>query len=175
MAQELFREFQVIVVPGLHNSSPDHWQSLWHARHPEFFRVEQDDWEHPDLPAWTARLNQLRARDPRPALLVAHSLGCLATVASIAADPAGVAGALLVAPADPHKFGVVHDLPHAALPAPSMLIASRDDPWMAFDARDAVGAPLEQRTDRCRRRRPHQCSIWIGRLAVRLARLAIIV
>ncbi len=134
MAQELFREFQVIVVPGLHNSSPDHWQSLWHARHPEFFRVEQDDWEHPDLPAWTARLNQLRARDPRPALLVAHSFGCLATVASIAAAPAGVAGALLVAPADPHKFGVVHDLPHAALPAPSILIASRDDPWMAFDA-----------------------------------------
>lgn len=134
MAQELFREFQVILVPGLHNSSPDHWQSLWHAAHPAFYRVEQDNWEEPDLPDWAARVDQLRALDPRPALFIAHSFGCLATVRSIAAQPAGVAGALLVAPADPHKFGVADDLPHAALPAPSTIIASRDDPWMAFDA-----------------------------------------
>lgn len=131
MAQELYRQFQVIVVPGLHNSSDDHWQSLWHASHPEFFRVEQDDWEHPDLPAWTARLDAVRARDPRPALFIAHSFGCLATVASIAAQPAAVAGALLVAPADPHKFGVADALPHTLLPLPSTVVASRDDPWMS--------------------------------------------
>ncbi|MDB5961870.1 MAG: alpha/beta hydrolase [Massilia sp.] len=134
MTQEQFGEFQVILVPGLHNSSPDHWQSLWHARHPAFYRVEQDDWEDPDLPAWTARLDQVRARDPRPALFVAHSFGCLATVASISANPAGVAGALLVAPADPHKFGVADALPHAPLAAPSTVIGSRDDPWMTIDA-----------------------------------------
>jgi hypothetical protein len=133
MAQELYPEFQVILVPGLHNSSPDHWQSLWHAQHPEFFRVEQDDWEHADLTAWTARLDQVRALDPRPALFLAHSFGCLATVASLTANPAGVAGALLVAPADPHKFGIADALPHAHLPAPSTLISSRDDPWMAPD------------------------------------------
>lgn len=134
MAQELYQQFQVILVPGLHNSSADHWQSLWHASHPEFFRVEQDDWEDPNLPAWTARLDQVRARDPRPALFLAHSFGCLATVASITANPAGVAGALLVAPADPHKFGVASALPHADLPVPSTLISSRDDPWMAPEA-----------------------------------------
>jgi predicted alpha/beta hydrolase family esterase len=133
MAQELYREFQVILVPGLHNSSADHWQSLWHRAHPEFCRVEQDDWEDPDLPAWTARLDQVRARDRRPALFIAHSFGCLATVASLSANPEGVAGALLVAPADPHKFGVVHALPHTPLAAPSTLIGSRDDPWMSVD------------------------------------------
>lgn len=131
MAQRAFEDVQIIVVPGLHNSSPDHWQSLWHARHPEFYRVEQDDWEHPDLAAWAARVDQLRAADPRPSLFVAHSFGCLATVASIAAHPAGVAGALLVAPADPHKFGVAGDLPHDRLGVPSTLISSRDDPWMS--------------------------------------------
>lgn len=130
MAQELYPQYQVILVPGLHNSSADHWQSLWHASHPEFVRVGQDDWDTADLPAWTARLNQVRARDSRPALFVAHSFGCLATVASISADPRGVAGALLVAPADPHKFGVEAALPHGALAAPSTLISSRDDPWM---------------------------------------------
>lgn len=130
MAQQQFDDVQVIVVPGLHNSSPDHWQSLWHARHPAFFRVEQDDWEHPDLAAWAARLDQVRAADPRPALFVAHSFGCLATAASIAANPANVAGALLVAPADPHKFGVAERLPQADLGMPSTLIRSDDDPWM---------------------------------------------
>ncbi len=131
MAQELYREFQVILVPGLHDSSPDHWQSLWQQRYPEFFRVEQDHWDTPDLPAWTARLDQVRARDPRPALFIAHSFGCLATVASINANPAGAAGALLVAPADPHKFGVAGALPPAALAVPTTVVSSRDDPWMA--------------------------------------------
>ncbi len=130
MVQELYPQFQVILVPGLHNSSSDHWQSLWHASHPEFVRVEQDDWGSADLPAWTARLDQVRARDARPALFVAHSFGCLATVASIHAHPHGVAGALLVAPADPHKFAVEAVLPHGVLAAPSTLISSRDDPWM---------------------------------------------
>ena len=130
MAQELYREYQVILVPGLHDSSVDHWQSLWHASHPEFARVVQDDWDTADLPAWTARLNQVRARDGRPALFIAHSFGCLATVASIAAHPDGVAGALLVAPADPHKFAVEAALPHGALAVPTILISSRDDPWM---------------------------------------------
>ena len=131
MAQQEFDDVQVIVVPGLHNSSPDHWQSLWHASHPAFFRVEQDDWEHPDLAAWAARLDAVRAADPRPALFVAHSFGCLATAASIAANPANVAGALLVAPADPHKFGVAARLPQGSLGVPSTLIRSDDDPWMS--------------------------------------------
>lgn len=132
MAQDAFKDVQVILVPGLHNSSPDHWQSLWHASHPDFYRVEQDDWENADLAAWTARLGEVRSLDPRPALLVAHSFGCLASAASIAARPRGVAGALLVAPADPDKFGVAARLPQGALGVPATLIGSRDDPWMQF-------------------------------------------
>jgi predicted alpha/beta hydrolase family esterase len=134
MAHSLFEEVQVILVPGLHNSSPDHWQSLWHASHPDFYRVEQDDWEHPDLAAWAARIDEVRALDPRPSLLVAHSFGCLASATSIAGTRAGVAGAFLAAPADPHKFGVAERLPQGALGVPATVIGSRDDPWMAFDA-----------------------------------------
>jgi predicted alpha/beta hydrolase family esterase len=130
MAQQLFPEVQVILVPGLHDSGPDHWQSRWQRARPEFFRVVQDDWDDPDLAAWSARLDQVRARDPRPALFVAHSFGCLATVHSIAHHPAGVAGALLVAPADPHKFGVAAQLPAHALPCPTIMVSSSNDPWM---------------------------------------------
>ena len=133
MARELFPDFQVILVPGLHDSGPGHWQSRWQRRHPECWRVVQDDWSNPDLPAWTARLDEVRALDPRPALLVAHSFGCLAAVASIAANPDQVAGALLVAPADPAKFGVADRLPAAPLPCPTLLISSVNDPWMRAD------------------------------------------
>lgn len=130
MATQLFPEYHLIIVPGLHDSSPDHWQSRWQRRFSEFSRVRQADWEHPELTAWAARLDQLRASDPRPALLVAHSYGCLTAVHSIARDGANLAGALLVAPADPDKFGVADLLPALPLACPSILVSSSNDPWM---------------------------------------------
>ena len=130
MAQELFPDLQVIIVPGLYDSGPEHWQSRWQRAHPEFDRVRQDDWDNPVLPVWSARLDELRRGDPRPTLFVAHSFGCLTTVHNIARDPANVAGALLVAPADPDKFGVARQLPALPLPCPSLMISSGNDPWM---------------------------------------------
>lgn len=130
MAQQLYPEFHVIVVPGLHDSGPGHWQTLWQQRHPEFDRVRQHDWNTPDLLAWAARVDQARARDPRPALFIAHSFGCLAAMYSIARNPARVAGALLVAPADPDKFGVAALLPRQPPACATVLVSSRDDPWM---------------------------------------------
>jgi hypothetical protein len=143
--------FRVLVAPGLHNSGPDHWQSRWQHLFPAFERVEQDDWEAPDLARWSARVDELRqsgrsgrssgssqlsqsgggADDTRPLLIIAHSFGCLATAHSVARDPSGVAGVLLVAPADPDKFNVAAQLPQQALPCPSIMIGSTNDPWMA--------------------------------------------
>ena len=130
MAQQLFPDFHVIIVPGLHDSSAGHWQSLWQRRHPEFSRVRQDDCNDPQLMTWAARLDQVRASDPRPALLIAHSFGALTCAHAIARDGANVAGALLVAPADPDKFGVASLLPALPLPCPSIVVASANDPWM---------------------------------------------
>jgi predicted alpha/beta hydrolase family esterase len=36
-----------------------------------------------------------------------------------------------VAPADPDKFGVAELLPALALPCPSILVSSTNDPWMS--------------------------------------------
>lgn len=130
MAQQLFPDFHVIIVPGLHDSSAGHWQSLWQRRHPEFSRVRQDDFNDPQLTTWAARLDQVRAGDRRPALLIAHSFGALTCAHAIARDGANVAGALLVAPADPDKFGVASLLPALPLPCPSIVVASANDPWM---------------------------------------------
>lgn len=134
MATQLFPDFHVIIVPGLHDSSPEHWQSRWHRLHPEFSRVRQDDWSDPKLAAWAARLGQVRSADPRPCLLVAHSFGCLTAVHSIARDGDNVAGVLLVAPADPEKFAVSDLLPALPLPCPAIMVRSSNDPWMRADS-----------------------------------------
>jgi hypothetical protein len=75
------------------------------------------------------------ARHPRSRwVAVAHSFGCLALLRHLALGGEGVQSALLVAPADPAKFGVAGKLPQALLAIPSVLLASETDPWMTFDS-----------------------------------------
>jgi len=131
---EIPRHLQVLTVPGLHGSGPGHWQSRWEQRFPDWQRVEQHDWSRPSLPLWAERVSEAVTRAQRVAwrgaVLVAHSFGCLATLRQAVLDPTGIAGALLVAPADPDKFGVGHLLPARKVPFPTAVVASRNDPWM---------------------------------------------
>ena len=65
-------------------------------------------------------------------VLAAHSLGCMATVHLPAAAAARIQGALLVAPADPERRGVLADfapVPYQALPYRSIVVASNNDPY----------------------------------------------
>ena len=129
-------DYRVLVVPGLHGSEASHWQSRWERLYPAFERVQQDDWETPDLPRWSQRLQQVLQASSKPTIIVAHSFGCLTTVHhATQAHPSNtasgnIAAALLVAPADPEKFNVVTAVQHP-LPFPSLLVASSDDPWMS--------------------------------------------
>lgn len=122
----------VLIVPGLGDSGPDHWQTWWQARESEAVRVGQADWLAPDLERWSARVREALDRAAEPVWLVAHSFGCLASVRAAAERPNRVAGALLVAPADPERFGVAAALPAEPLAFPGIIVASSDDPWMAF-------------------------------------------
>ena len=131
---DVLAAFRVLVVPGLNNSGPGHWQSRWQALHRAFERVEQDDWDDPQLRLWAARLDRVRALERKPTLLVAHSFGCLTSVLSTARHADNIAGLLLVAPADPDKFGVAQDLPQRTLPCPSIVISSSNDPWISAGA-----------------------------------------
>ena len=75
----------VLLLPGWRNSGPEHWQSLWEAKH-GYPRVEQHDWIHPLRGDWIARLEEVVIdHDPHPdndgLVLVAHSLGCLLVAA----------------------------------------------------------------------------------------------
>jgi predicted alpha/beta hydrolase family esterase len=123
-------DFRILLVPGLNNSGPGHWQTRWEERHPAFERVEQWHWDRPQLAEWSAQVGHMLRRSKRPTLLVAHSFGCLASVHRAALGAPNLAGALLVAPADPRKFDVDGELPRQALAVPSIVIGSEDDPWM---------------------------------------------
>lgn len=121
----------VLIVPGLRGSGPAHWQSWLHEALPGSRRVEQVDNTTPDLEIWAARVAQAIAARPEPVWIVAHSFGCLATIRALANAPEQVAGALLVAPADPEKFGL--SLPDRRLTVPAILAASRNDPWLTLE------------------------------------------
>lgn len=121
----------VLIVPGLRNSDDRHWQSLWQARLPHSKRIHVDDWNTPNLAEWQAGITAELANLDKPAVVIAHSFGALASAAIAAEFPEKIAALLLVAPADPDKFGIAQQLPQDFLKVNTKVIASSDDPWMS--------------------------------------------
>lgn len=128
---------QPLIIPGWRNSGPDHWQSRWEATLPRALRVQQRDWEAPQLADWVATLSAVIEASSRPPLLIAHSLGCIAVSHLPFAMRDKIAGALLVAPADVERAGASSHLhsfapvPLHTLPFPSVVVASSNDPYCA--------------------------------------------
>ena len=126
-----------LIVPGWQGSTDEHWQSHWQRSLPNSARVEQADWLNPKREDWVAELQRSIASDPRPTILIAHSLGCI-TVAHWAAQAPveslrRVRAALLVAPADverancPPALQNFAPIPQHSLPFPSQLVGSDND------------------------------------------------
>jgi uncharacterized protein len=130
----------VLILPGWENSGENHWQSLWEARH-GYVRVDQHDWIHPLRGDWMGRLEEMVLSRDEPAVLVAHSLGCILAAAWSAhsRNTHRVKAALLVAPSDVERPDIRDQIPTwspielGALAFPSVLLASRDDPYCAFE------------------------------------------
>lgn len=124
---------RLLIVPGLRDSGPAHWQSWLQAGDRDAQRVQQRDWAAPDLDGWAERIEATLDRaGPRPWVAAAHSFGCLALARYLARNPdSAIQAALLVAPADPARFGVEPLLPRRALPIPTTLVGSETDPWMS--------------------------------------------
>ena len=126
------------MLPGWHNSGPDHWQSRWQNTH-GFARVEQHNWDFPLRGDWMMQLEEAVLANP-DAVLVAHSLGCVLVVAWAAhsKNVHRVSAALLVAPADVERPEMQHML-HSwspivrqRLPFKSTLASSRNDPYCSL-------------------------------------------
>jgi len=146
---------RVLVLPGLHDSGPEHWQSRWERADPSFRRVVQRDWERPDRAEWVAALETAIRQSGEPVVLAAHSLACSLVAHWAASHPnrGSVRGALLVAPADverpdfPRSATGFSPMPMVRLPFPSIVVASANDPYVsparAAEFAAAWGARLE--------------------------------
>ena len=137
-------DFDILIIPGLGGSAPDHWQSRWEAKLSTARRVEQHNWDSPRLEDWTGRIIAAVETAQRPVLLLAHSLGVTAVVHAAPALPQGVVrGAFLVAPpADSVLIEAAGPgftpLPREPLPFPSVLVASRNDPFAPYEESEEI-------------------------------------
>ena len=153
----------ILFVPGLGNSGPNHWQTRWEAKLSTARRVEQDDWETPKRIDWAAHITAAVDAAERPVVIIAHSLGCVAVAyAAPAFQPGLVKGALLVAPASARwiEIGSVIDPAFAPIPIdplPSFPLGRKPDrhPCKLRGSR-GDRRPLGFVAARCRRRRPPQ-------------------
>jgi predicted alpha/beta hydrolase family esterase len=133
----------LVIVPGVGDSGPAHWQSLLQASRTGARRAIQHDWDSPIREQWVETLAETLAGIDAPVVLVGHSAGSVTIVHWAAADARAhrIRGALLVAPADletelpdgtPVDFledaGWV-PCPRVPLPFPSIVVASTNDPY----------------------------------------------
>lgn len=140
--------YMTLIVPGLNDSSPDHWQSLLESQNIAARRVTQTDWSRPQIIPWARNVQNAILESDDPVILVAHSFGVLACIVGASRVADRVAGALYVAPADPTKFtaageilpdeaqdwrtGLYNLIPKERLGYLSILAASMNDPYMPF-------------------------------------------
>ncbi|HVW54739.1 MAG TPA: alpha/beta hydrolase [Rhizobiaceae bacterium] len=142
------KEADILFVPGFKNSGPDHWQTRWQDRLSTGRRVEQTEWTKPVREDWTEALIAAVNESERPVVLVAHSLGVPTVIHAIGGFKKPVTGAFFVAPPDvanesirPRHLMTFGPYPRDPLPFPSITVASRNDPFCAFEvAEDIAGA-----------------------------------
>lgn len=131
-----------LLVPGRGAASAEHWQQRWAAQDPRYRWAPPPPGPPVVLPQRVAALHRAVTADPEPAVLVAHSAGCLVVAAWAARHTGAVRGALLVTPpyldpaGQPASAADGDDVVWAVrqrLPFRSILVASRSDPWTTFE------------------------------------------
>ncbi len=126
-------ETTIVLMPGLGDSGPDHWQTRWGRDHPAYRRARLRDWHPPEVGEWIDALDREIRRAPSPAILVGHSLGCITIAEWARRHWADIRGALLVAPADTDQRPFFDGVPLRPLPFPSILVASENDPHLELE------------------------------------------
>ena len=131
-------KFDYLILPGLGNSGPNHWQTLWENKLPNYSRISQNNWDNPSFYEWLFQLNQTISNLKRPTIIIAHSLAVplLARWHKLYSSP-NIVFAMLVAPADvdstDHTPDIIRDfspIPLDQFSFPSVVISSDNDPFM---------------------------------------------
>jgi len=141
-------EADILIVPGYTGSSEQHWQTRWESKLSTARRVHQREWSKPVREDWTRAVADAVNEATKPVVIVAHSLGVATVVQAVPLFEKPVAGAFFVAPPNladetikPRHLMTFGPYPRDPLPFPSVVVASRNDPFSSFEAaEDAAGA-----------------------------------
>ena len=144
---------RIVLLPGLYDSGPEHWQSHWERTLPNVLRVVQRDWETPARDEWVATLERVVGEAGSDSVLVGHSTACALIAFWAAQTSRTVRGALIVAPSDTEAPSYPKGptgwtpMPANRLSFPSIVVASTDDEYVTLErARtfaDAWGSRFE--------------------------------
>ena len=145
----------ILIVPGLREHVPNHWQTLLAAKLPRVRSVAPLEHDKLGCIARVDAIDRALASIQGPVIIVAHSAGAVMVAhwATLRATRE-VQGALLAAPADletpmPEGYPTTEALsnhgwlpiPRATLPFPSIVAASSNDPLTRLErARDLAAA-----------------------------------
>lgn len=135
-----------LIVPGVGGSEAQHWQSWLQQQLVSSSRVQQKYWDRPVLSEWVIEFLSALEAINSPVQVVAHSFGCLTSVAALAEHPelkAKVKNLVLVAPANPARFGESGFARHSLtdykqyfhqlqIDLPTTLLISENDPWLGY-------------------------------------------
>jgi predicted alpha/beta hydrolase family esterase len=126
----------VLIVPGIGGSGPDHWQSLW-EQPPDrrCTRFRPASWDEPDAADWVDALDaSLKSLGP-DTVVVTHSLGGPTAAHLLSHRATPCRAAVLVAPPDvnhpdfPDAASTFVDLPTGPAAVPVLVVSSSDDIW----------------------------------------------
>jgi uncharacterized protein len=129
-----------LIIPGLGNSGPEHWQTYFENLADNFSRIDQEEWDAPDCKDWVNNINvRISEFDPASVVLIGHSLGC-ATIAHWAKEFGTIIkGAMLVAPSDleapRYNFPATGFSPIPLIPFKfkTLVVASSNDEWVTLE------------------------------------------
>jgi predicted alpha/beta hydrolase family esterase len=139
-------EATVLIVPGLRDHVPQHWQTLLASRLPRVRTVAPMGRSNLDCRERVAAIEEAAAGIDGPIIVVAHSGGVIATLHWAQSTKRQLRGALLATPADfdqpmPEGYPSVEALSAGGwLPVPrdvlsfrSVVAASRNDPLARYE------------------------------------------
>jgi predicted alpha/beta hydrolase family esterase len=132
-------DLDLILVPETGGAPPDHWLTRWRAKLSTARLLDASS-----AALTPAAIVMAAAQTHRPILLIGHSTGAIA-IAQAAPELHGadIRGAFFVAPPAPETLpsldgGAWGRFPRARLPWPTLLVASRGDPWAPFARSQAL-------------------------------------
>ena len=129
-----------LIVPGLGNSGPEHWQTFFENSGENFKRIIQQEWDAPVCNDWVAAIDKsVSDYDAASVILIGHSLGCTTIAHWATRYKKKIKGALLVAPSDveaqEYTFPAkgFSPMPTEKINFKTIVVASEDDPWVSLE------------------------------------------